>query len=817
MKNKIFIALFALMSLFIVGCNTHSDFYIEEISEAYIFDYTEIKVYANGKEIKADELEWTLNNYDIAEIDNGKLFAKGYGDVIIGVVEKDNPSNYDFITIKIVNPAVTDIVISGENQVDLYENIQLEAKVYPEIIQTPVTWESSDTSIINVSNGLVHAVGVGSANVIAKCEDFEKSFEVTVLPIPTSIEITGKSEITIDEVSVFTFNIKDEVTLVAENNEIVEIIDNKIIGKKAGKTTITALKVSDNDVQGTIEITVKDISTQKGMSDEEKTIIQNILKTMTLEKKVGEMFNVGFTSTKSWYYGQNPGYSIPMDSSTGLPYATYSREISQTSVYEYIEGYPFGNFTITPYSGDNIETMMLAISKLNQFGYDNTGVNPYIMINYDEVSSMPAVGLVPSNMATGNTTVKGSVEGIYNLFSQRLNAMGVNAVLNEYVNYSGNNDSSNIYGDNAYSTIATAATINNIYKDNHVAFIPDMSVYSYYTDDRDQEILFANDFRYLEAAVKNGSSIISLPATVFYGLNSDDFIFNNKEIIDTYIRQEKGYEGVLMLDAEACETLFGWNEDLFVNNMISAINNGIDMISYNFTFTNSWSAERYANRDRIIFNLYKALVEGVQAGTITENRIDEAVTRILLSKIRNNVIDAVIPSDFDFEESSKNLVNIATNFITAYGNMHTIDFSKSTLFISGNNDKTGTTMSIGDNFSKYFKQLGYSNLKVRHTNTLIPDSILNEAEQYDYVYVCASGITNRTSIGVGNTANYVQFVRDLKAKNANVCIILPDDIESKEQFPFIENFICMYGAYNDDFENLFKVLSGEGTPSYKQS
>ena len=96
MKNKLIIALIFLFSLVIVGCSNANTkaIYIYSEDTVVIQQSIELKVYdQNNNNISPRNLEWTLSDYSIASIDNGKLYGKDYGKVIVGVIDKTNPNN----------------------------------------------------------------------------------------------------------------------------------------------------------------------------------------------------------------------------------------------------------------------------------------------------------------------------------------------------------------------------------------------------------------------------------------------------------------------------------------------------------------------------------------------------------------------------------------------------------------------------------------------------------------------------------------------------------------------------------------------------
>ena len=319
MKNKILLIIFLMFAFLFVGCEqTTNAMYIECDDKIIIQSIVDLKVYYNNEEISSENLKWTISDYNIVSINDNKLYANDYGKVTIGVIDKENPDHYCAKEIEIIPPYVTDIIVSGPNELKIDKFITLEAKVLPEIINSEVIWESSNENIIAVDNGLVYGVGIGTADIIVKCEDFEKRYAITVIPEPTFVEVYGKNEISINELVTFTYNIEDEVVLETNNNEIIEIIDNAVLGKGIGTAIISAYKKSDPTVKGTFEITVNGKINKIEMTQEELIQIEGIINSMSVEELVGQMFNVGIDMYSSRWE------NLEVDPSTGLPYAQFS-------------------------------------------------------------------------------------------------------------------------------------------------------------------------------------------------------------------------------------------------------------------------------------------------------------------------------------------------------------------------------------------------------------------------------------------------------------------------------------------------------------
>lgn len=153
-------------------------------------------------------------------------------------------------------------------QIDAGETASLEASVYPSNAEDKdITWESSDTSVLTVSNsGALVAVGVGTATITAKTSrGTSKTFTITVNEVMAeSITIDEKIDnIIIGEGRALSATILPDNTTYknvewkSDDESIVSIDENGNIKALAvGKTTIAA---THNELSDSYEIEVKPI------------------------------------------------------------------------------------------------------------------------------------------------------------------------------------------------------------------------------------------------------------------------------------------------------------------------------------------------------------------------------------------------------------------------------------------------------------------------------------------------------------------------------------------------------------------------------
>ena len=142
---------------------------------------------------------------------------------------------------------------------------QLNLSVTPENFTDIVDWKSTDTNIVTVSNnGVVKAVGVGTATVKVTVGDVSATCKVTVLQPVTGINL-NKSSLTMDALgtfqmtaSVYPDSANDKrITWSSSDPAIASVDENGLVtALKKGTATITAAAMDGSGVKSTCKVTV---------------------------------------------------------------------------------------------------------------------------------------------------------------------------------------------------------------------------------------------------------------------------------------------------------------------------------------------------------------------------------------------------------------------------------------------------------------------------------------------------------------------------------------------------------------------------------
>lgn len=154
-------------------------------------------------------------------------------------------------------------------------------------------------------------------------------------------------------------------------------------------------------------------------------------------------------------------------------------------------------------------------------------------------------------------------------------------------------------------------------KDRTPIYLPEIELREYYLP----------QFR---AAVKAGASTIMINSGEINGVP----VHSSKYLLTDVLRKELGFEGLIVTDWEDIKRLHTWHHVAATEReaVVMAINAGIDMsmVPGDFSF-------------------YDLLIEAVKKGEVKMTRIDDAVRRILTLKMKTGLFDNPYPETSAFE------------------------------------------------------------------------------------------------------------------------------------------------------------------------
>lgn len=221
----------------------------EEHLEMYTGDEYQLTAIILPVEASGRQKTWSSSDNEIVSVsDDGLVTAISVGEAVVTVEVEGKSASCSVVVNEILVESVT---LNKETAEIIVGNTeQLTATVLPENADNKnITWSSTDESIATVSSdGLVSAISVGSASIIAKAGDKQAKCDVTVIGVPvesitldkTSVETSlgSKFELT---ATVLPENAYDKTVKWSSSDEsIITVYYGKVSAIAYGTATITA-------------------------------------------------------------------------------------------------------------------------------------------------------------------------------------------------------------------------------------------------------------------------------------------------------------------------------------------------------------------------------------------------------------------------------------------------------------------------------------------------------------------------------------------------------------------------------------------------
>lgn len=365
--------------------------------------------------------------------------------------------------------------------------------------------------------------------------------------------------------------------------------------------------------------------------------VDQIIADMTLEEKVGQMFMPDF---RNWGKDGN-GNPIPFT-------------VMNEKVAKIIQEYHLGGVILFRENVANTEQTVKLVHGLQEASEDIP-----LLITIDQegglVTRLQTGTNMPGNMALGAANDQKLAEEIGEAIGAELNSLGINVnfapVLDVNVNPA--NPVIGIRSFGADPDLVSKMGVGYIkgLQNSKVAATAkhfpghgDTATDSHFglpVVEHDRETLEAIDLKPFQAAMDNNIDMIMTAHIVLPAIDNDkaESIKDGSEIgipatlsqkiLTGLIREEMNYNGVVVTDAlnmQAITEHFG-PEDA----VIRSINAGADIVLMPAIV---WDESQVENLDKV----YNAVIDAVNSGEISEEKINESVRRILTLKINRNII-----------------------------------------------------------------------------------------------------------------------------------------------------------------------------------
>ena len=268
-----------------------------------------IQVYPENAE-EDTTVTWESSNTNVATIDsNGKVTAVGRGNAIItGTLE--NGMSVE-TTVNVIVP-ITSVTLDRNNiSMNKGTTTTLVATINPNDTTEDTTkkWESSNTNVVTVDeNGMVTAVGRGSAEVTVTVGNKKATATIEVLVPITSVQINkDKVEVVKNQTVILSAIINPSdttedttVTWESDDPSIATVDENGVVtGKSAGVVVIRGTLQNGMEISSEVTVTIIPVDSIS-FEDKEITILkgkETLLNVLINPSNATEIENIAWESS----------------------------------------------------------------------------------------------------------------------------------------------------------------------------------------------------------------------------------------------------------------------------------------------------------------------------------------------------------------------------------------------------------------------------------------------------------------------------------------------------------------------------------------
>lgn len=371
--------------------------------------------------------------------------------------------------------------------------------------------------------------------------------------------------------------------------------------------------------------------------------VEDMLNRMTLRQKITQMLMVDFR-----YWDEDTTDSVDKQPFTKM----------NSQVQKIVEDYDFGAII---YFAQNIQTtedtFQLSMDLQKAATKDN-GI-PLLISADQEGGSVYRLGsgtALPGNMALGATGNSEYARNAGQIIGSELSVLGINTNLAPVVDVNNNannpviglrsyGDDAAMVGEMASKTIQGLAEYNVIGCAKHFPGHGDTATDSHYglpSVDKSKEVLLQNELKPYEVAIDQGIEMIMTAHILYPQLDNSTVLSDktgnqeklpatmSKAIITDLLKGEMGFQGIVCTDAMNMQGVSDTYDQ--VQAVKLAINAGVDMICMPCVL---YDLDDLQDLDAIINGVETA----VNNGEISEDRLNDAVRRILTVKENRGILD----------------------------------------------------------------------------------------------------------------------------------------------------------------------------------
>lgn len=507
---------------------------------------------------------------------------------------------------------------------------------------------------------------------------------------------------------------------------------------------------------------------------------------LTLKQKIGQMIMCGFDAVEA-----NP------------------------NIENLIREYDLGGIIYFRRNLQNPVQVAALSNQLQQIASNSTDIP--LLISIDQEGGMvtrieEGVSLMPGNMSLGASRDLESAYQTAYISGRELRAMGINVnfapdvdvnnnPMNPVIGVRSYGEDPNLVADmglaavRGYEAAGVAATIKHF--PGHGDTATD-SHYSLPIVPHSMERLRSIELVPFQKAIDHGVDIVMSAHVIFPALEEGELPSTlSPRVIDGFLRQELGFEGVVCSDCiemKAIADNFG-----FAEGTVLAVEAGVDIVLISHVYEHQVTG-------------INALLEAVQSGRISEERINQSVERILKlkEKLQQQSTNSVLSFDqIGLPEWSELASSVYEKSVTLVKNEEQLplDPSKRTLVI-WSEVRTDTQVvefieqeeTLGYYLEKSKLEVDEARMDLFPTDQTVVD-ILELSKAYDQIVMVSYDAT----FSEGQT----QIAKELSKRSKCFVVVAGRNPFDLMKFPEVKGYIAAYENRPLAMKAVAKVLTGE--------
>ncbi len=333
---------------------------------------------------------WYSDNADVAAVNasSGYIYAVDIGTAKIYAVAADGSGCKNYITVTVNNTVkISSITLSNTNlSLEEGNTYSLTATIYPEnATYKTLSWNSSNTNVVTVDNGVVHAVAKGTAIITATAIDGSGKYAICDISVTgdtlvTSVIVSPSSKtLTVGNSVYLTLKVlptnadNKNVLWSSSNTNVITVNPNSglIHAKNPGVANIYATAQDNSGKRGTCRITVNSAYHVNSVMVCPQEITMNAFSTIYLSATICP----AYASNKSVIWQSSNPNVATVGTYTGMVTAISSGTVTITATT--VDGGHKSSCIITVISKEKViirkDTVSFYIQFLNGLIWKNVG------------------------------------------------------------------------------------------------------------------------------------------------------------------------------------------------------------------------------------------------------------------------------------------------------------------------------------------------------------------------------------------------------------------------------------------------------------